>query len=117
MNVQALTRRAVPPIMAAAALGAALTACGGASSPPPPASPAPATPTKAVAASATPTLSASQLQFVSAVRNVLTFGTNVTDAQVASFGQHACNSLQSGAPLAGEVQPARRAFTTLSKGD
>jgi hypothetical protein len=116
MNVQALTRRAVPPIMAAAALGAALTACGQGSSPPP-ASPAPATPTKAVAASATPTLSAPQLQFVSAVRNVLTFGSKVTDAQVAAFGQHACSNLQSGVTLAGEVQPARRAFTTLSKGD
>jgi len=117
MNVQAFTRRALPPIMAAAALGAALTACGGGSSPPPPASPPPATPTKAVAASATPTLSAPQLQFVSNVRNVFTFGSNVTDAQVASFGQHACSNLQSGATMASEVQPARRAFTTLSKGD
>jgi len=117
MNVQALTRRAVPPIMAAAALGAALTACGGGSSPPPPASPAPATPTTAVAASATPTLSAPQLQFVSNVRNVLTFGSNVTDAQVASFGQHACRNLQSGVTLAGEVQPARQAFPGISKGD
>src|SRR5215469_11954919 len=117
MNLQAFTRRAVPPIMAAAALGAALAACGGASSPPPPASPAPATPTKAVAASATPTLSAPQLQFVSAVRNVLTFGSNVTDAEVASFGQHACRNLQSGVTLASEVPPARRAFATLSKGD
>jgi hypothetical protein len=117
MNLQAFTRRAVPPIMAAAALGAALTACGQGSSPPPPASPAPATPTKAVAASATPTLSASQLQFVSAVRTVLTFGKNVTDAQVASFAQRACRNLQSGETLAGEVQPTRRAFTTLSKGD
>jgi len=117
MKLQALTRRAVPPIMAAAALGAALTACGQGSSPPPPASPAPATPTKAVAASATPTLNAPQLQFVSNVQNVLTFGSKVTDAQVAAFGQHACRSLQSGVPLASEVPPARRAFTTLSKGD
>jgi Protein of unknown function (DUF732) len=117
MNVQAFTRRAVPSIMAAAALGAALTACGGGSSPPPPAPPPPATPTKAVAASATPALSAPQLQFVSNVRNILTFGSNVTDAQVASFGQHACRNLQSGVTLAGEVQAARRAFTTLSKGD
>jgi Protein of unknown function (DUF732) len=117
MNLQAFTRRAVPPIMAAAALGAALTACGQASSPQPPASSAPATPTAAVAVSATPTLSASQLQFVSNVRNVLTFGQNVTDAQVASFGQRACRNLQSGVTLAGEVQPARRAFAPLSKGD
>lgn len=117
MNLQAFTRRAVPPIMAAAALGAALTACGRASGPQPAASSAPATPTTAVAASATPTLSAPQLQFVSDVRNVLTFGKNVTGAEVASFGQHACRNLQSGVTLAGEVQPARRAFTTLSKGD
>jgi hypothetical protein len=117
MNLQAFTRRAVPPIMAAAAIGAALTACGRASSPQPPASKAPATPAAAVAASATPTLSAPQLQFVSAVRNVLTFGKNVTDAQVASFGQHACRNLQSGVTLADEVPPARRAFSALSKGD
>ena len=117
MNVQALTRRAVPPIMAAAALGAALTACGGGSSPPPPASPAPATPTTAVAASATPTLSEPQLQFVADVRNVLTLGSNVTNGTVASFGQRACHALQSGGSLAGEVQPARRAFAAISKGD
>jgi len=116
MNLQAFTRRAVPPIMAAAALGAGLTACGQASAPQPPAS-APATPTAAVAASATPTLSAPQLQFVSDVRNVLTFGSDVTDAKVASFGQHACRSVQLGTTLAGEVQPARRAFPTISKGD
>ena len=115
MNLQAFTRRAVPPIMAAAALGAGLTACGQASGPQPPAS-APATPAAAVAASATPTLSAPQLQFVSDVRNVLTFGSDVADAKVASFGQHACRSVQSGT-LAGEVQPARRAFPTISKGD
>ena len=118
MNLQAFTRRAVPPIMTVAALGAALTACGGASSPkPPPASSAHSTPTTAVAASATPTLSAPQLQFVSDVRNVLTFGSNVTGAEVASFGQHACRNLQSGVTLAGEVKPARRAFPTLSNGD
>ena len=117
MNLQAFTRRAVPPIMTAAALGAGLTACGRASSPQPPASSAPATPTAAVAASATPTLSAPQLQFVSDARNVLTFGSNVTDANVASFGQRACRNLQSGAALAGEVQPARRAFPALTKGD
>jgi hypothetical protein len=117
MNLQAFSRRAVPPMMAVAALGAGLTACGPASSPPPPASSAPATPTTAVAASATPTLSAPQLQFVSDVRNVLTFGSNVTDASVASFGQHACRSLQSGTTLADEVRPGRRAFPTLSMGD
>ncbi len=116
MKFQAFTRRAVPPIMAAAALGAGLTACGRASSPQPPASSAPATPTTAVASSATPTLSAPQLQFVSDVRNVLTFGSDVADAKVASFGQHACRSVQSGT-LAGEVQPARQAFPTISKGD
>ena len=118
MNVQAFVRRAVPPIVAAAALGASLTACGGASSPPPPPASSPhSTPTTAVAASATPTLSAPQLQFVSDVRNVLTFGSSVTGAEVAAFGQHVCRNLQSGVTLAGEVQPARRAFTTLSKGD
>ncbi|HXZ71557.1 MAG TPA: hypothetical protein VEH31_11915 [Streptosporangiaceae bacterium] len=117
MNLQAFTRRAVPAIMAAAALGAGLTACGRGSSPPPPASSAPATPTAAVAASATPTLSAPQLQFVSDVRNVLSFGSNATDANVASFGQRACRNLQSGATLADEVQPARRVFPALSKGD
>ena len=117
MNLQALTRRAVPPIMAVAALGAGLTACGGAGGPQPPASSAPATPTLAAAATATPTLSAPQLQFVSDVRNVLTFGSGVTDAQVASFGQHACRSVQSGTTLAGEVQPALRAFPAISRGD
>jgi len=117
MNLQAFTRRAVPPLMAAAALIAGLTACGPANSPQPPASSAPATPTTAVAASATPTLSAPELQFVSDARNVLTFGSNVTDASVASFGQRACRNLQAGTTLAGEVQPARRVFPALSKGD
>jgi hypothetical protein len=116
MNLQAITRRAVPPIMAAAALGAGLTACGRAGSPQPLASSAPATPTVAAAATATPTLSAPQLQFVSDVRNVLTFGSDVTDAKVASFGQRACRNLESGTTLAGEVPPATRAFT-ISKGD
>ena len=117
MNLQAFTRRAVPPLMAAAAVVAGLTACGRPSSPQPPASSAPATPTVAVAASATPTLSAPELQFVSDVRNVLTFGSNVTDANVASFGQRACRNLQAGTTLAAEVQPARRVFPALSKGD
>lgn len=117
MNLQAFTRRAVPPLMAAAALIAGLTACGPVNSPQPPASSAPATPTTAVAASATPTLGAPELQFVSDVRNVLTFGSNVTDASVASFGQRACRNLQAGTPLAAEVQPARRVFPALSKGD
>ena len=116
MNLQAFTRRAALPIMAAAALGAGLTACGG-SSPPPAASPAPATPTAAVAASAAPTLSAAELQFVSDVRNALTFGGGVTNDKVASFGQHACHSLQSGTTLAGEVPTARRALGTVSKGE
>jgi Protein of unknown function (DUF732) len=117
MNLQTFTRRAVPPIMAAAALGAGLTACGPAGGPQPSASSRPATPTAAVAASTTPTLSEAQLQFVSNVRNVLTFGSNVTNSKVASFGQHACRALQSGTPLAGEVQPARRAFPPITKGD
>lgn len=117
MNLQAFTRRAAPPIMAAVALGAGLTACGGGSGPQPPAASAPATPTEAVAASAAPTLSESQLQFVADVRNVLTFGSNVTNSKLASFGQHACHALQSGATLAGEVPPARRAFPTITKGD
>jgi hypothetical protein len=117
MNLQAFTRRAVPPLMAAAAVVAGLTACGRPSSPQPPASSAPATPTVAVAASATPTLSAPELQFVSDVRNVLTFGSNVPDANVASFGQRACRKLQAGTTLAAEVQPARRVFPALSRGD
>jgi hypothetical protein len=117
MNLQAFTRRAVPPLMAAAALIAGLTACGRANSPQPPASSAPATPTTAVAASATPTLSAPELQFVSDARNVLTFGSNVTDASVASFGQRACRNLQAGTTLADEVRPAGRVFPALSKGD
>jgi hypothetical protein len=117
MNLQAFIRRAAPPIMAVAALGAGLTACGRADSPQPAASSAPATPTATVAASATPSLNESELQFVSDVRNVLTFVSGVTDASVASFGQRACRNLQSGTPLAGEVQPARRAFATLSRGD
>src|SRR5215831_11578651 len=117
MNLQAFTRRAVPPMMAAVALGAGLTACGQAGGPQAPASSAPATPTVAVAASAAPTLSESQLQFVADVRNVLTFGSNVTSSKVASFGQRACHGLQSGTPLAGEVQPAQRAFPAISKGD
>jgi hypothetical protein len=117
MNLQAFTRRAVPPIMAAAALAAGLTACGRASSPQPLASSAPATPTVAVAASATPTLSAPELQFVSDVRNVLTFGSDVTNTKVASFGQRACQRLQSGTTRAGEVSRARRAFPAISKGD
>ncbi len=117
MNLQAFTRRAVPPLMAAAALVAGLTACGQAGSPQPPASSAPATPTAAVAASATPTLNASELQYVSDARNVLTFGGNVTDANVASFGQRACRNVQTGTTLANEVQPARRVFPALSRGD
>ena len=117
MNLQAFTRRAVPPMMAAVALGAGLTACGQAGGPQPPASSAPATPTVAVAASAAPTLSESQLQFVADVRNVLTIGSNVTSGKVASFGQRACHGLQSGTTLAGEVQPAQRAFPAISKGD
>src|SRR5215471_16546387 len=117
MNLQAFTRRAVPPIMAAVALGAGLMACGRGNSPQPLASSAPATPTTAVAASATPTLSEPQLQFVADVRNVLTLGSNVTNGTVASFGQRACHALQSGGSLAGEVQPARRAFAAISKGD
>jgi Protein of unknown function (DUF732) len=117
MNLQAFIRRAVPPIMAAVAFGAGLTACGRASSPQPPASSAPATPTTPVAASTVPTLSESELQFVADVRNVLSFGSNVTSSDVASFGQRACGALQSGRTLAGEVQPALRAFPALSKGD
>jgi hypothetical protein len=117
MNLQAFTRRAVPPLMAAAALVAGLTACGQAGSPQPSASSAPATPTAAVAASATPTLNASELQYVSDARNVLTFGGNVTDANVASFGQRACRNVQTGTTLANEVQPARRVFPALSRGD
>jgi hypothetical protein len=117
MNLQAFIRRAVPPIMAAVAFGAGLTACGRASSPQPPASSAPATPTTPVAASTVPTLSESELQFVADVRNVLSFGSNVTSSEVASFGQRACGALQSGRTLAGEVQPALRAFPALSKGD
>jgi len=117
MNLQAFTRRAVPPLMAAAVLVAGLTACGQAGSPQPPTTSAPATPTAAVAASATPTLSAPQLQFVSDARNVLTFGGNATDANVASFGQRACRNVQAGTTLADEVQPARRVFPALSRGD
>ena len=117
MNLQAFTRRAVPPLMAAAALVAGLTACGQAGSPQPSASSAPATPTTAIAASATPTLSAPDLQFVSDARNVLTLGSNVTDANVASFGHRACRNVQAGTTLANEVQPARRVFPALSKGD
>jgi hypothetical protein len=70
-----------------------------------------------VAASTAPSLSESELQFVADVRNVLSFGSNVTSSKVASFGQRACHTLQSGTTLADEVQPARRAFPTLSKGD
>jgi Protein of unknown function (DUF732) len=117
MNRQAFIRRAVSPIMAAVALGAGLAACGRANSPQPVASSPPATPTKAVAASATPTLSESELQFVADVRNVLTLGSNVTSGAVASFGQRACHALQSGETLAGEVLPARQAFPGISKGD
>jgi Protein of unknown function (DUF732) len=117
MNLQAFTRRAVPPIMVAAALGAGLTACGRASGSQPLASSAPAAPTVAAAATATPTLSAPELQFVSDVQNVLTFGRHVTSVQVASFGQRACRRLESGTTLADEVSPARRAFPTISKGD
>jgi hypothetical protein len=71
----------------------------------------------AVAASTTPTLSEPQLQFVADVRNVLTLGSSGTNSKVASFGAHACHALQSGTPLAGEVQPARREFPALTKGD
>ena len=117
MNLQAFIRRAVSPIMAAVALGAGLAACGRADSPQPVASSPPATPTKAVAASATPTLSESELQFVADVRNVLTLGSNVTSGAVAAFGQRACRALQSGETLAGQVQPARQAFPAISKGD
>jgi len=117
MNRQAFIRRAVSPIMAAVALGAGLAACGRADSPQPVASSPPATPTKAVAASATPTLSESELQFVADVRNVLTLGSNVTSGAVASFGQRACHALQSSGTLADEVQPARQAFPGISKGD
>src|SRR4029077_9967947 len=132
MNLQAFARRAVPPIMAAVGFGAGLTACGHAHTPPPtrtspaphpwgrrrapppPASPPPATPTTPVAESTAPSLSESELQFVADVQNVLSFGSNVTSSKVASFGQRACHALQAGTPLAGEVQPARRAFPTLS---
>jgi hypothetical protein len=117
MNLQAFTRRAVPPIMAAVAFGAGLTACGQAGSPQPSASSAPATTTTPVAASAAPSLSESELQFVADVQNVLSLGSNVTSSKVASFGQRACHALQSGTTLANEVQPARRAFPALSKGD
>ena len=117
MNLRAITRRTVPPIMAVAALGAGLTACGGGGSPPPLASSAPATPTPPASPSVTPTLSESQLQFVSDVRNVLTLGSDVTNDKVASFGQHACHGLQSGTTLAGEMAPARRAFPGVTKGD
>ena len=116
MNLRAITGRTAPSIMAAAALGAGLTACGGRASPPPVASPAPATPASLVSPSATPTLSESELQFVSNVRNVLALGSDVTNNKVASFGQRACHALQQGTPLADEVQPARRAFA-ISKGD
>ena len=89
MNLQAFTRRAAPPIMAAAALGAGLTACGQASSPQPPA-------IRARHADGGggrvhgADVKRTELQFVADVRNVLSFGSNVTDASVASFGQRAC---------------------------
>ena len=117
MNLQAFTRRAVPPIMAAVAFGAGLTACGQASSPQPPASSAPATPTAPVAASTAPSLSESELQFVADVRNVLSFGSNVTEPRWHPSGSVPAMHLQSGTTLADEVPPARRAFPTLSKGD
>jgi len=117
MNLRAITRRAVPPIAAAVALGAGLTACGARGSPAPVASSAPATPTVPVSASEAPTLSGSQLQFVSDVQNVLSLGSNVTASKLASFGQHACRALRSGTTLAGEVPPARRAFPSISKGN
>jgi hypothetical protein len=117
MDLRAITRRTVPPIMAAAALGVGLTACGSRSAPPQAASSAPAAPTLSASPAVTPTLSESQLQFVADVRNVLTFGSNVTNSKVASFGQRACHALQSGTTLAGEMPAARRAFPALSKGD
>jgi hypothetical protein len=121
MNSQS-TRQALLAMMAAAALGAALTACGGSTgaAPPPatPSAPSPSTPVADSASPATvPTLSVAQLQFVSDMRSAFGLGNEVPAARLASFGQHVCNTRQSGTSVAGEVPYARRSWANISKGD
>ena len=109
--------RALLPIMAAAALGADLTACASSSSTKAAPPPAPATPTESAAPSPASTLTARQLQFVTDVRNALSFGNSVQDSALASFGQHVCRTRQAGATVAAEVPAAQKVQASISTGD
>jgi len=121
MNHQS-TRRALLPMMAAAALGAGLTACGPSTgAAPPPAAPSTtattATAEDSAAPATSPTLNLAQLRFVSDMRSAFGFGSGVQATSLASFGQHVCNGLQSGTSVAGEMPYTRRTWAKVSKGD
>ena len=118
MKLPATAFRALLPIMAAAALGADLTACASSTStkaaPP---TTAPAATTESAPPSPTSTLTARQLQFVTDVRNALSFGNSVQDSALASFGQHVCRTRQAGATVAAEVPAAQKVQASISTGD
>jgi len=118
MKLPATVFRALLPIMAAAALGADLTACASSTStkaaPP---TTAPAATTESAPPSPTSTLTARQLQFVTDVRNTLSFGNSVQDSALASFGQHVCRTRQAGATVAAEVPAAQKVQASISMGD
>ena len=118
MKLPATVFRALLPIMAAAALGADLTACASSTStkaaPP---TTAPAATTESAPPSPTSTLTARQLQFVTDVRNALSFGNSVQDSALASFGQHVCRTRQAGATVAAEVPAAQKVQASISMGD
>jgi len=118
MKLPATAFRALLPIMAAAALGADLTACASSTStkaaPP---TTAPAATTESAPPSPTSTLTARQLQFVTDVRNALSFGNSVQDSALASFGQHVCRTRQAGATVAAEVPAAQKVQASISIGD
>ena len=118
MKLPATAFRALLPIMAAAALGADLTACASSTStkaaPP---TTAPAATTESAPPSPTSTLTARQLQFVTDVRNALSFGNSVQDSALASFGQHVCRTRQAGATVAAEVPAAQKVQASISMGD
>lgn len=116
MKLPGTVLRALLPIMAAAALGADLTACASSSTKAAP-PPAPATTTESAAPSPASTLTARQLQFVTDVRNALSFGNSVQDSALASFGQHVCRTRQAGATVAAEVPAAQKVQASISTGD
>lgn len=51
------------------------------------------------------------------MQSVFSFGSAVSDSDIADFGQRVCQDLQSGTSIAAEVPTAQQAWTNTSPGD